>query len=326
VAPPGIDLIPIETSSAETFVRMLRHEEFDAAEMSLAAFANLISRGDDRFVGIPAFPSRMFRHRDIFVSAESGITQPSELAGRRVGIRRYHMTALVWQRGILSDEHGVRADDIHWVRAGIERAGGIPPRLALRLPEAIRIEDVKDRTIDEMLVAGDLDAGFLNFSPPSFRRGDPRVRRLYGDPRSVERAYWRRTGIFPIMHLVVVRRSLYERKPWVAQSLLHAFENAKNLALREWTHTGGTSPSMLPFFHLDAEDALASSDMALWPSGVAANRITLETLLRYADEQHVTEREVTVEELFAPSASELSGWEGTTHAAPEQDAGGRVWD
>jgi 4,5-dihydroxyphthalate decarboxylase len=212
------------------------------------------------------------------------------------------------------------------VSAGIEQAGSIPARVALRLPDGVRVEKVTDRTIDEMLLSGELDAGFLNFSPPSFRRGDDLIRRLYPDPRAVENQYWRRTGIFPIMHLVVLSRRLYDRAPWVAQSLLHAFEEAKDLARAELLHTGGTSPSMLPFFHLDAEDALRAAGGAFWPSGVTANRTTLETLLRYAAEQGVTERTVTVDEMFAPSAVELSGWEGTVDSALREPDHDRVWD
>lgn len=326
VTAAGIDLIPIAVRSAETFVRMLVHEEFDVAEMSLGAFSNLVSRGDDRFVGIPVFPSRMFRHRDIFVSSASGITEPGELVGRRVGIRRYHMTALVWQRGMLADEYGIRPEDIEWVSAGIASAGPIPPRVALRLPKGVHIERVTDRTIDDMLVSGDLDAGFLNFSPPSFRLGDTRIRRLFEDPRAAESAYWRRTGIFPIMHLVVMKRSVYEAAPWTAQSLLHAFDEAKNAAVERMLHTHGTSPSMLPFFHLDVEEALGDETPDFWPSGVAANRTSLETLLRYVAEQGITERVVSVDELFAPTATELSGWEGTVTTTPTDVDEGRVWD
>ncbi|MPZ52681.1 MAG: ABC transporter substrate-binding protein, partial [Acidimicrobiia bacterium] len=246
VTPAGTDLTTIPVPSAETFVRMLQYEEFDAAEMSLGAYASLVSRGDERFVGIPVFPSRMFRHRDIFVSSGSGISHPSELSERRVGIRRYHMTALVSQRGTLSDEHGIRPDQIKWVRAGIERAGAIPSRVALRLPAGVRIDKVTDRTIDDMLISGELHAGLLNFSPPSFRRGDPRIRRLFTNPREVENEYWRRTGIFPIMHLVVVHRRVHDHAPWVAQSLMHAFEQSKNLALSRLLHTGGTSLRCFP--------------------------------------------------------------------------------
>jgi len=326
VSAEGIDLTVLSVRSAETFVRMIRHEEFDASEMSLAAYASLIARGDDRFVGIPVFPSRMFRHRDLFVSTVSGITEPSQLVGARVGIRRYHMTALVWQRGVLSDEYSITPDQIRWVSAGIERSGSIPARVALRLPDGVEIEKVIDRTIDEMLLAGELDAGFLNFSPPSFRAGDPRIRRLFQDPRQVEIEYWRRTGIFPIMHLVVVHRRVFDRAPWVVQSLMHSFEEAKEIAMRDLLHTSGTSPSMLPFFHLEAEAALDLAGSSLWPAGVSANRPTLETLLRYAAEQGVAERLVAVEELFAGSAQELSGWEGTTEVAARRADGGRTWD
>ena len=326
VSASGIDLVPMAVRSAETFVRMLRHEEFDVAEMSLGVFSNLVSRGDDRFVGIPVFPSRMFRYRDMFVSSASGITEPSGLRGRRVGIRRYHMTALVWQRGMLADEYAIQPHEITWVSAGIERAGSISPRLALRLPDGIHIEKVTDRTLDEMLVSGEIDAELLNFSPPSFRLGDSRIRRLFDNPRATEAEYWRRTGIFPIMHLVVVRRRVYEAAPWVAQSLMHAFEMAKALAMDRMLHTHGTSPSMLPFFHLDVEEARGGAMPDFWPSGVTANRTALETLLRYAADQGITEREVAVEELFAPTAMELSGWEGTV-AVPSAEVGeDRAWD
>jgi len=189
----------------------------------------------------------------------------------------------------------------------------------------VEIEKVTDRTIDEMLLSGELDAGFLNFSPPSFRAGDPRIRRLFENPRLVEADYWQRTGIFPIMHLVVIHRRVLDRAPWVAQSLMHAFEESKTRALRDFTHSHGTSPSMLPFFHLDAEEAIRLAGPSLWPTGLAANRSTLETLVRYAHEQGVAERLVGIEELFAEAAQELSGWEGTATAALGA-VDGRVWD
>lgn len=302
VEPAGIRLHYLTLPPSQTFVRTAAYAEFDASEMSLSAYVAAVSSGDTRFVAIPAFPSRMFRHRDIFVSASSGVRSPGDLAGKRIGLHRYHMTAAIWQRGLLADEYGVRPESIRWVRAGVTEAGAVPRR-NVRLPAGLQIEHITERSIDDMLLAGELDAAMLAFAPPSFRRGDNRVQRLFPDPRSAERDYFRRTGIFPIMHVVVLRRSVYERYPWVAQNLLYAFEDSKRLAYQRM-ESRGASESSLPFFTLDHEETLCEFGADFWPYGVDRNRKPLETVLRYSHEQGLTERLVTVEELFPEPAFE----------------------
>lgn len=307
VVPEGIELLAVPVHAAEIFLRMVHHAEFDAAEMSLASFLMGLSSGDDRFVGIPAFPSRMFRHRDIYVHTDSGLQRPEDLRGARVGLRRYHMTSSLWQRGLLADDHGVEPHEIRWVKAGIDRAGSVPPRRTLRLRQEIQVEVVTDRSIDEMLVDGALDAALLNHPPASFRRGHPKIRRLFAEPRNVELDYYRRTGIFPIMHLVVIRRDVLEREPWVAQSLLKAFEEAKRLAFDDMAHDTGTSVSSLPFFHLELEQTRATFGADFWPYGTSANLHTLQAALRYVFDQGLAARPVELEELFAPGTLEVGG-------------------
>lgn len=303
VRPEGIDVNYLTIPPAETFVRMEAYAEFQASEMSLSAYIIGLSKGDDRFVGIPAFPSRVFRHRDIYVRNESGIESPEDLRGRRVGIHRYHMTALLWQRGLLAEDYGVKPQDITWVKAGVNLPGVPPRRLHLNLPSDVQVEQVTDRSIDEMLVSGDIDAAILGFPPPSFTDPASGVRRLFGDVRNVELAYYRRTHIFPIMHLVVLRRDVYESAEWAAQSLLAAFQRSKYRAY-DLMRNFGYSESALPFFHLDLEEIRQDFGEDFWAYGVHANTRELEAAVRYSYEQGMSERPVDVAELFPATAQE----------------------
>jgi len=216
----GVDLNFLPMMPVETFRRQGRHAEFDASEFSLSTFLVLHARGDRRFVGIPVYPSRRFRHEHVWVNAKAGIRTPADLKGKRVGVQEYVQTAALWIRGFLQQDYGVRTQDIDWHFGGYnEPDPRFKPRIELPIPPEVRTRVIAgDTCIDAMLERGELDAA-LPALPASFRRGSPNVARLFPDFRAAEADYYTRTRIFPIMHVVVVRREIYEKNRWVAQAL-----------------------------------------------------------------------------------------------------------
>src|SRR5579872_6344317 len=223
VQPDGIDLVYLSLSPQETFWRMLRHLEFDAAEMSLSAWTVAKSRGEDRIIAIPVFTSREFRHSAIYINVNAGITKPQDLKGKKIGVPEYMLTAVVWARGILQSEYGLSPQDMKWLTGGQEEAGRVE-RIELKKPPGVSIEPIPEgRTLSTMLDEGALDAVITPLLPSVYARRSPRVRRLFPNFREVEREYYKRTGIFPIMHTVCMKTSLYEKHPWIAQSLYKAF-------------------------------------------------------------------------------------------------------
>lgn len=298
----GVDLTFIALHVTEIFWRMCRYQEFDASEMSMGAHITLIGRGESPFVGVPVFPSRVFRHANMFVRAESGIRRPQDLRGRRIGVPEYGMTACIWMRAILHHEYGVAPHEVTWCTGGQE-VPGRKERVALHLPSSIRLEPIpEDQTLSRMLCEGGIDALFCAHPPNAFLAGDPRIRRLFPDYRPVEEDYYRRTGFFPIMHLLVVRRDVYQRDPWVAQSLFKAFSQAK-AEVEKALADNDVLTCMLPWssYDLDATRKVMGHDF--WPYGIEANRRTLEALCQYAHEQGLTPRPVAVEDLFAPNTA-----------------------
>ena len=282
---------------------MLKYEDFDISEMSLSAYILGLSREDNRFLAIPAFPSRIFRHSFIFVNTDLGIGEPAQLKGRRVGVPEYHMTAALFIRGLLSDEYGLQPTDLRWYQGGQERPGRVE-RMTLNLPASLNLQTIHDRTIDEMLVAGDLDAIMTASVPPSFRTQNPRVRRLFSNPKEVERDSYARTHIFPIMHVIVVKRQIFERQPWVMQSLMTAIEAAKAEFYERLSGRVSASAAILPFSNHEIEETVALFGADFWPYGVKANRPTLSAALRYSYEQGLSARQVSLEELFAPNVND----------------------
>ncbi len=295
----GIDLNVLQLEPEEIFWRMMRHAEFDVSEMSMSSYAIAVSRGDDRFVGLPIFLSRSFRHSTFYLAPGSDIEAPEQLSGTRVGCPEYQMTAAVWTRGMLNDDHGVAARDVTWVTGGMEQPGRAE-RQALSLPEEIRTERLTDRTLVDALLAGELSALMAPRVPAAFRDPGSPIRRLYPDYAEQEQAYFERTGLFPIMHLVVLRRELHERHPWVAQELTKGFYTAKSLAvdgIEDAPALRWTLPTLL-----DAvERARATFGADPWPYGLEPNRAALTVFCRYLREQGLIERGLEPEELFAPS-------------------------
>jgi 4,5-dihydroxyphthalate decarboxylase len=303
VRPDGIDLNYLSLPVEETFFRMLRHREFDAAEMSLSSYVLSLFQPEPPFVAIPVFPSRFFRHSCIYVNAASGIMGPADLVGKRVGTPEYQMTAAVWIRGILSDEHGVPATSVRYFSGGEEEPGR-PEKLPLDLPPAFRVERIgPQQTLSSMLAAGEIDALYTARMPSSFRSAGGSVKRLFEDFPMVERDYFRRTGIFPIMHTVVVRRDVYTRDPWIAQSLYKAFCAAQRDAYADLAETAALK-TMLPWLTAHLEDTRREMGADFWPYGVEPNRRTLETFLRYSHEQGLAKRPLDPGSLFAPETLE----------------------
>jgi 4,5-dihydroxyphthalate decarboxylase len=303
VRPEGIELDYLNLHVEETFFRMLRHREFDAAEMSLSSYAMLLSRGEPPFVAIPVFPSRFFRHSCIFVSAKSGIREPADLAGKRLGAPEYQLTAPVWMRGILQDEYGVDPAGAAHFTGGEEEPGRVE-KLALALPQKFRVTRIGPaQTLSRMLAEGEIDALLSPRIPSTFRTRPEAVRRLFDNYVDVERAYYHKTRIFPIMHTVVVRRELYERHRWIARSLLKAFEEARRQVLENLCTTAALT-TMLPWQVAHVEEVRREMGEDWWPYGFEANRHVLETFLRYHHEQGLSSRLLQPEELFAPETLE----------------------
>lgn len=281
----------------EVHWRMGMHGEFDAAEMSFGSFVAGRARGDFPFVGIPAFVYRKFRHSCAYVNAEAGIDRPEDLKGRRVGIPEWQMTATVWLRGFIQDDYGVRPRDIHWLTGGLESSER-KEKVALNLPSDIRMENIAaGKTLSDMLVAGEIDALLTAQVPVPYVKRLPEVKRLFADPRQAETEHFRRTGIFPIMHVIVIREEFYRRHPWVAQSLYKALLESKNHCI-DAIYRNDAIHAALPWTAQHAEDIRELMGADFWPYGVKSNDATLETFLRYSFEQGLTAKKLSPEELF----------------------------
>jgi 4,5-dihydroxyphthalate decarboxylase len=290
VEPEGVDLTFIPLRPGETFWRMLNHGEFDVSEMSLSSYTILRSEGDTRFIAIPVFPSRVFRHSAVYLRADSKIETPQELKGKRIGVADYQMTAAVWVRGFLKSEYGVAPEDVTWVI-------GRPVR-TIKPPAGIRIEAMPaETTLEAMLERGEIDALASVMIPKAL---GSTVRRLFREPRQVERAYYEKTGIFPIMHTFVLKTSLYEKNPWLAVSFYRAFSRARDIAYRTMYDTNALTVS-LPWVIDEVEETRKIFGPQIWDYSIEGSRPTLEALLSHLDEQRLTRRRMNVEELFVPN-------------------------
>ena len=299
----GIDLVYLPLPVEETFFRMLRFREFDVAEMSLSSYAVSLAAEDPPFIAIPIFPSRFFRHSCIFVSVKSGIAEPKDLIGKRVGTPEYQMTAPVWIRGILQDEYGVDPASVEYVTGGEEQPGR-EEKLALELPPRFKVDRIgANERLSRLLAEGRIDALYTARTPSTYHSHGGSVRRLFEHYVEVERAYFRKTKIFPIMHTVVIRRALYRAHPWIAQSLCKAFVEAKRRAFDDLATTAALK-TMLPWQIAHAEEARRGLGEDWWPYGLAPNRSVLDTFLRFHHEQGLSKRRLSADELFAPETRE----------------------
>lgn len=285
----GADLNYIALPPSEIFWRMLKYQEFDVSEMSLSSYLIARDRGFPNLIAVPVFPSRCFRHSYIFVASGSGIKQPQDLVGRKVGVPEYEMTAAVWVRGFLWHDFGVSPADIFWLVSREEK-------YELNLKD-IRIQKVPDgKWLEEMLVEGEIDALIQNRIPEGLGKT---VRRLFNNAKEVEADYYRRTGIFPIMHTLVMKKEIYERYPWLARSLYKAFEIARIRCQREM-YQGQALKYSLPWLLLEIEEQRSILGEDFWPYGLEANRHVLEVFIDYAAEQGLIRQRLPLEELFVP--------------------------
>jgi 4,5-dihydroxyphthalate decarboxylase len=292
----GVDPVFMSLDPEEIFFRAFRHAEFDVCELSLSSFSVKTAQGDCPYVGVPAFVSRTFRHTAIYVRTDR-IKTPADLKGKKVGVPEYQLTANVWARAILQDDHGVKPSDIRWIRGGLLEPGRLE-KITLTLPQDVRLEDAPhDRTLSDMLEAGEIDGIIAPRVPAPFERGDRNVGWLFADPVAAAKEYYKRTGIFPIMHLIGVRRELAEQHPWLPAAVFKAFDRSKAIAVERLSDTSATKVT-LPFVEERVMEARALMGDDFWPYGVAANRKTLETFLRHHHAQGLSPRLLKVEELF----------------------------
>lgn len=297
VKPEGIELAISVLKPRELFPRMLDNQEFDVAELSLGSHAALIARGNSPFVAIPVPVSRVFRHSCIYVRSGAGIQAPQDLKGTRVGTTQYGATAVVMMKGMLEDEYGVAPRDMHWIVGGLTKPVE-KPLIPLNLPGDISLEFAGNgKSLEGMFIAGELDALMSIYIPRLFLDGSPAIARLFPDFKAQEQDYFRRTGIFPIMHIVAMRKAVYEGDPWIAACLYRAFVEARDLAIEALYDTDALV-STLPWLIDHVEDGRRVLGEDYWPYGLEPNRPALQALCRYVHEQGLAPRGVTPDELF----------------------------
>lgn len=295
----GCDINYLPMTVEECFQRAYLHGEFDVTELGFSPFLIAKSRGLTEYEAIPVFLSRMFRHSAVYIRKDRGINGPGDLRGRRVGVPEYQMSAALWARGMIQDDHGVRPDEMTWVQGGLE-VPGRREKFPLNLPPGFPLESAPEgQSLSRMLAEGELDAIF-SARAPSCMGTHPQVGRLYPDYKAEEAAYFRRTGVFPIMHAVGIRRSLIEQHPWLPVSLYKAFSRARAIAEQDLREVAALK-TMLPWLSADLAHTEAVMGRQFWTYGVGANRKALELMLRYSYEQGLAVRHMSVDEIFLPS-------------------------
>jgi 4,5-dihydroxyphthalate decarboxylase len=301
----GCEVTAVALEPEEAFHRAFKFQEFDVTEISMSSYLMTAARGEAHYIAIPAFVSRLFRHSSIYIRTDRGIRAPEDLKGRTVGVPEYQMTANVWVRGMLEEEYGVKPADIKWRRGGLEEAGR-EERSPMKTPPGVDLDSVPHhRTLSEMLEQGELDAVIGARAPSCFLRGAPNVARLFPDYPAAEADYYRKTGLFPIMHAIGIRRSLAEKYPWAAVSVYKAFLKAKALCMHELGQIGHLATTLpWPVAAYDHARKVMGEDY--WPYGAHENRHALETLARYSFQQGLSVRQMPLAEMFARPTYELS--------------------
>ena len=296
----GVELRYIHLEPEEIFFRMLNYGEFDAAEMSLSTYL-LTHLADGPFIAIPVFPSRMFRHTSVYVNGTAGIDKAQDLAGKTVGVAEYQLTANVWIRGILADHYGLPVESVKYRTGGLNTPGR-HEKFSVNLPPQIDIAPVAEgQTLSGLLAANEIDAIYSPRAPESF--GGPSVRRLFDDSRAEEERYYSETGIFPIMHVLVIHRRVYESNRWIAREMVKAFTAAKDIAFAELRRTVALSIS-LPWVREEFESTVDRMGPDFWAYGIEANRTVLSSFIRYAHTQGLIDTTPEPGDLFAPETGE----------------------
>lgn len=305
----GCTVAPIVLKTEQLFPRAFQRQEFDVSELSISSYMLQVSRGDCGYVAVPVFPSRAFRHACIYVRADRGIETPKDLEGKTVGVPEFQMTLALWLRGMLQDSYGVDFRTMRYRTGGTNQAGR-KERLPLKLPAHMDVEPIAEgRCLNDLLVSGEVDAVMTPQPPTAFSEGSPMVRRLFADVAGVERAYYKETGFFPIMHVVGIRRALVDKHPWLPAHVFKACVAAKAVAMDELDAIakGNANRITLPWFAAEWEATRALMGDDFWRYGLPANRKELEALIRYSREQYLSERNLAVDELFDPSTLTLPG-------------------
>ena len=303
----GCEIIPLPGQTQDIFRRTLSEQAFDIAEMSMCSQIVQASRQDENYVAIPVFLSRAFRHSSIYIRSDRGIERPEDLAGKTIGLEQYQQTVALWVRGILADQHGVRTQDVQWRNGGLDQPGG-GERLALKLPADIRLEAIpKGETLNAMLAKGHLDALIATRPPACFTDRLPNVARLFPDYKQAEISYFQQSGAFPIMHCLVIRRSIVDAHPWLPTEVFKAFVKAKAYALKELTLMN-IPRITLAWIAEDAAETRAILGDNMWSYGLRESRHELETMLRYSLNDGLISEAMSPEQLFHPS----------THALPDR--------
>ncbi len=299
----GVDPTCMLLSPEEMFFRAFRHQAFDVSELSLSSYSISVARGDPHYIAVPVFLSRAFRHTSVYIRNDKGIDKPEDLRGKRIGIAEYQLSANVWVRGILEDEYGVKPSDIIWVRGGMDTPGR-PEKIKIDLPPDIKVEEAPPgATLNQMLIDGEID-GFVGPRwPRCYGEGHPEITRLFSKSVQVAEDYYRRTKIFPIMHVLGIRRALADANPWLPGALFKAFSNAKTLARQALADTSATKVTM-PFVEDNLHRARALMGDDIWSYGLKSNETVLETFLRYHHAQGLSPRKVGLDELFHPATIE----------------------
>jgi len=299
VRPHGIDLEVKMLRPRVMFPRMLEHKEFDASELSLASYASLLGRGDTSFRALPVAVSKIFRHSCIYIRPGSGIEKPEDLRGKRVGTTQWGSTAAVFMKGMIQDEYGVAPHEMRWFMGGLD-APTQAPLIPFTPPPGVSLELLPDgKTLEAMMEGGELDALFSIYLPKIFLNGSPNCKRLWPNFKEVEKDYYRRTKIFPIMHTIAMRSDVIEAHPWAPKALYHALIEARDIAVEGLYDTDALRLA-LPWLLDHVEEAWSVFGEDFWAYGLEANRPTLEALGRYVFEQGLSPRVVAAEELFMP--------------------------
>ena len=296
VTAEGIDLTFLTFPVEEIFYRFIVYKEWDISEISMAKYVSLIAQGDESFWALPVFPSRVFRHSSLYVRRGGPILKITDLAGRKVGIPEWAQTAAVYSRGLLAHEYGLKLSSIDWIQAGVNQPGRVE-KVDLKLPKGVKITSMPEKSLNGMLLSGEIDAVLAARAPDAFLAGDPKIRRFFENYQEVEQAYYKKTGIFPIMHAVAVRREVLDKHPWVARNLLTAFDEARRRSIARVVD-GTVSLVPIPWGHEYARRGMELMGEDYFPYGIESNRKTLEAFLGYAHEQGVCKRLLTIEELF----------------------------
>lgn len=298
-----VNFLPL--AAEEVFFRAFRSTEFDVTELSFSSTMIQTARGDCQYVGIPAFVSRIFRHSSIYIRTDRGITRPEDLRGKTIGLPEYQMTAPVWMRGMMQDEYGVRPEECIW-RSGGQEQPGRDERTPIKPIPGLDLAPIpNDRTLVDMFVKGELDALFTARAPSCFVEGAPHIGRLFPNYREVEKAYYQKTKLFPIMHLIGIRKTLVEQHPWLATSVYKAFVQAKAIAMQEVRDITALNIT-LPWVEAEALESMALMGQDYWRYGVKESLHEIDALARYSHEQGLSSRLLTAADLFAPQVMDIS--------------------